>query len=78
MKDHDELATALSDIASQLQPFMSDLHDLKAFLGPDLSPANVDRASEMIQKSPADARALKDTIAGVQTTLRQFLSEAPK
>lgn len=78
MKDHDELATALSDIASQLQPFMSDLHDLKAFLGPDLSPASVDRAGEMIQKSQADARALKVKIAGVQTTLKQFLSEVPK
>jgi|SRR5208337_4659558 len=78
MKDHDELAATLTDIASQLQPFMSNLHDLKAFLGPDLSPANVDRASEMIQKSQADARALKDKIAGVQTTLKLFLSEAPK
>lgn len=78
MKDHDELATALTDIAGQLQPFMSNLHDLKAFLGSDLSPANVDRASETIQNSQADARALKDKIAGVQTTLKLFLSEAPR
>lgn len=78
MKDHDELAATLSEIGRQLQPFMSDLHDLKAFLATDLSPANVDKASEMIQKSQADAQALKDKIAGVQTTLKQFLNEAPK
>ncbi len=78
MKDHDELASSLSDIGNQLQPFMSNLHDLKGFLETDLSPANVGKASEMIQKSHADAQALKDKIAGVQTTLKQFLSEAPR
>ena len=40
--------------------------------------ANVSKASDTIQKSQADAQALKDKIAGVQTTLKQFLSEAPK
>jgi septal ring factor EnvC (AmiA/AmiB activator) len=78
MKDHDELAATLSDIGSQLQPFMSNLHDLNAFLGTDLSSANVGNASEMIQKSQADAQALKDKIAGVQTTLKQFLNEVPE
>jgi chromosome segregation ATPase len=78
MKDHDDLTAALNDIGSQLQPFMSNLHDLKRFLETDLSPANVGKASGMIQKSQADALALKQKIAGVQTTLRQFLSEAPK
>jgi len=78
MKDHDELNVSLSDIGSQLQPFMSNLRDVEAFLGTDLSPANVAKASEMIQKSRADAQALKGNIAGVQTTLKQFLSEAPK
>jgi hypothetical protein len=78
MKDHDELNVSLSDIGSQLQPFMNNLRDVEAFLGTDLSPANVDKASEMIQKSRADAQALKGNIAGVQTTLKQFLSEAPK
>ena len=78
MKDHDDLDAALSDIGSQLQPFMSDLHDLKAFLETDLSPANIDKAGGMIQKSQADAQALKDKIANVQTMLKQFLNEAPK
>jgi F0F1-type ATP synthase membrane subunit b/b' len=78
MKDHDDLAAALNDIGSQLQPFMSNLHDLKTFLETDLSPANIGKASERIQKSQADAQALKDKIAGVQATMRQFLSEAPK
>lgn len=78
MKDHDDLAVSLSDIGNQLQPFMSNLHDVRAFLGTDLSPANIVKAGEMIQKSRADAQALKDKIAGVQTTLKQFLSEAPK
>ena len=77
VKDHEELATTLSDVGSQLQPFMSNLHDLRAFLGTDLSPANVGKASGMIQSSQADAQALKDRITGVQTTLKQFLSEAP-
>jgi chromosome segregation ATPase len=77
MKDHDELAAALSDIRRQLQPFMRNLHDLKAFLAADLSHANVGKAGEMIQASQDDAQALKDKIVGVQTTLKQFLSEAP-
>ena len=78
MKDHDDLAASLNDIASQLQPFMSTLHDLKAFMEIDLSPENIGKASAMIQKSQADALALKGKIAGVQTTLKQFLNEAPK
>ena len=78
MKDHDDLTAALSDIGSQLQPFMSNLHDLERFLETDLSPANVGKAGGMIGKSQADALALKEKISGVQTTLRQFLSEAPK
>lgn len=78
MKDHDDLAATLSDIGSQLQPFMSNLHDLHAFLGTDLSSVNVGNAGEMIQKSQADAQALKDKIAGVQTTLKQFLNEVPE
>jgi len=78
MQDHDELASSLSDIGSQLQPFMSNLHDLKRFLETDLSPSNVAKAGEMIQKSQTDAQALKVKIAGVQETLKQFLSEAPK
>jgi chromosome segregation ATPase len=76
MKDHDELTATLSDIGNQLQPFMSNLQDLKSFLGADLSPINAGKAGDMIQKSQADALALKQKIAGAQTTLRQFLSEA--
>lgn len=78
MKDHDELAATLSDLGSQLQPFMSNLQDLKSFLGADLSPANVAKAGDMIQKSQADAQGLKTKIAGVQTTLKQFLGETPE
>ena len=78
MKDHNDLAASLNDIASELQPFMSNLHDLKAFMETDLSPENIGKASAMIQRSQSDALALKRKIAGVQTTLKQFLSEAPK
>jgi uncharacterized protein YoxC len=78
MKDHDDLAASLNDIGSQLQPFMSNLHDLKAFMETELSSENIAKASAMIQKSQSDALALKGKIAGVQTTLKQFLSEAPK
>jgi uncharacterized protein YoxC len=78
MKDHDELAATLVHIGSELQPFMSTLLDLKAFMGTDLSTENVGKAVEMIQKSQAGAQALKGQIAGVQTTLKQFLTEAPK
>ncbi len=78
MKDHDDLAASLNDIGSQLPPFMSNLHDLKAFIETELSPENIGKASAMIQKSQSDALALKGKIAGVQTTLKQFLSEAPK
>jgi chromosome segregation ATPase len=75
MKDHDELAATLSDVGSHLQPFMSNLQDLKSFLGTDLSSVNVGKAGDMIQKSQADAQALKTKITGVQTTLKQFLGE---
>jgi DNA repair exonuclease SbcCD ATPase subunit len=75
MKDHQELSATLSDLGSQLKPFMSNLQDLKSFLGADLSPANVAKAGDMIQKSQADAQALKTKIAGVQGTLKQFLGE---
>jgi len=78
MKDHDDLAASLNDLGSELQPFMRNLRDLKAFMETELSPENVGKASAMIQKSQADALALKDKIGVVQTTLKQFLSEAPK
>jgi malate synthase len=78
MQDHDGLADALNSIRQQLQPFMSDLHDLRTFLKSNLSLANTGKAAEMIQKSQADAQALKDRIIGVQATLREFLSETPK
>jgi hypothetical protein len=57
---------------------MNNLHDIKTFLGADLWPANVSKAGEMIQKSQADARALKEEIASAQTQLKQFVSEAPR
>jgi archaellum component FlaC len=78
MKDHDELAATLGDIGGQLQPLMSNLHDLKSFMETDLSTENLGKASGMIQKTQADAQALKNKIASVQTTLKQFLSERPK
>ncbi len=78
MQDHDGLADALNSIRQQLQPFMSDLHDLRTFLKSNLSLANTGKAAEMIQKSQADAQALKDRIIGVQATLKEFLSETPK
>ncbi len=78
MKDHDELAANLSDIGRELQPFMSNLRDLEAFLGADLSTANVSKAGDMIRKSQEDAQALREKIAPVQTQLKQFVNEAPK
>ena len=75
MKDHQELAATLSGLDDQLQPFMSNLQDLKSFLGADPSPENVAKAAGMIQKSQADAQALKRTIAEVQKTLKRFLGE---
>jgi hypothetical protein len=78
MKDHDNLVVSLNDIGSDLQPFMSNLHDLKSFMETDLSPENVDKAGEMIRKSQSDALALKGKIDGAQMTLKQFLSEAPR
>jgi hypothetical protein len=78
MKDHHDLAGVLSDLDHELQPFMNNIHDLKTFLETDLSPANISKASDMIQRSHTDAQALRDKISGVQSTLKQFLSEAPK
>jgi len=77
MKDHDDLTVSLRDVGSQLEPFMTNLRDIKAFLGTDLSPTIVATATDMIQKSQADAQALKVKLAAVETTLQQFLAEAP-
>jgi len=78
MKDYDELAADLAEIGRELDPFMSNLHDLRSFLGADLSPAHIRNANGVIQKSQSDARSLKQRIALVQTTLKQFVSEAPE
>jgi chromosome segregation ATPase len=78
MKDYDELAADLSEVGRELEPFMGNLHDLRSFLGADLSPAHVRNANGVIQKSQAEALSLKQKIAPVQTTLKQFVSEAPK
>jgi len=78
MKLHDALADAMSDIGLQLQPFMSNLHDLRTFLGADVSPTNVSKAGDMIAASQAEAQVLKDRIAIVQVLLKQFLNETPE
>lgn len=78
MKEHDDLAVSLSDVGNQLPALMSDLHDLKTFMEADLSTETVGKAGGMIQKSRADSQALRTKIAGVQTMLKQFLSDAPK
>jgi chromosome segregation ATPase len=78
MKEHDDLAASLSGVGSQLPALMSDLHDLKTFMEADLSTENVGKAGGMIQKSQADSQALRNKIAGVQTMLKQLLSDAPK
>jgi chromosome segregation ATPase len=77
-KEYEELVTNLNDIEGQIKPFMGNLHDLKAFLGVDLSPVHVRNAGDAIQKSQADAQALKQGIAPVQARLREFLNNAPR
>jgi chromosome segregation ATPase len=78
MKEHDDLAASLSDVGMQLPALMSDLHDLKTFMEADLSAENVGKSGGMIQKSQTDSQALRNKIAGVQTMLKQFLSDAPR
>jgi DUF2959 family protein len=78
LERHREFADDLSKIGLELQPFMSNLRDLKSFLGADLSPSNVEKARELIEQSQVDAKALKERIAGVRTTLEQFLKETPE
>ena len=78
LKDHEELAASLAKIADDLRPFMSDLQDLKEFIGADLSPENIGKATAMIEKSQADTLELKNKITGVQATLKQFSDEVPR
>ena len=73
VEKHRVLADALSEIGVRLQPFMSHLHDIKSFLGADLSPANVAKAREMIEESRIEADALKERIKNVQAMLEEFL-----
>ena len=58
--------------------FYEKLARSQGVLGDKSVAKNVDLAGEMIQKSQTDAQALKNKIAGVQTTLKQFLNEAPR
>jgi len=78
LERHRDLADAVSEIRVELQPFMSDLRDLKTFLGADLSPRNVSKASELIRESQVEAETLHDRVAVVQTKLKQFLKETPE
>ena len=78
MKEYEEVTASLGEIGRQLQPFTSNLRDLEAFLGADLSPVHVLGARDAIQKSQADAQALKQSIAPVQARLKQFMTEAPR
>lgn len=78
MKERDDLGATMDGLESELQPFMSNLRDLKAFMEADPTPEILGKASAMIQKSQSDALALKSKIADVQTTLKQFVNETPK
>ena len=78
MMKHIDLAQAIGDIGIELQPFMSRLHDLRAFLGADLSERNVRLARERIQACQTDAQVLRSKIGEVQATFKQFLSEMPR
>jgi len=73
LERHRQFADGLSEIGLELQPFMSDLRDLKAFLGADLSVENVGKAKERIEGSNKDADALKERIERVRKMLEQFL-----
>jgi hypothetical protein len=72
------LAETLGEIGLQVESFMSSLRDLRAFLGADLSTANVRLASERIKDSQAEAETLKSRIAEFQRIFGRVLSEMPK
>jgi Protein of unknown function (DUF2959) len=76
VEKHRALADALSEIGVELPPFMSHLHDIKSFLGADLSLANIAKAKEMIEESRIEANALKERIKGVKATLEEFLKSS--
>jgi uncharacterized protein YoxC len=78
MRKHIDLAQAIGDIGIEIQPFMSRLQDLRAFLGADLSQRTVRMAGERIQECQSDAQALRSNIGEVQATLKRFLSETPR
>lgn len=78
MLSHIELGRAVGDIGLQLQPFMGGAHDLRAFLGADLTPENVRRAGDRIHACQADVEALKSRIGEVQTTFKRLLNEMPE
>lgn len=77
LTSHVEMAQRIDHIGLDLQPFMSKLRDLQAFLGADLSPASVEIALERIQASRAEAQTLKSSIAEARTLLTRLLNEAP-
>jgi uncharacterized coiled-coil DUF342 family protein len=73
--EYDSILAKLTDIDVQLQPFMTGLRDLEAFLGADLRLANVNNANGKIEQSNEAARDLRDRIGEVQTALRDFLKQ---
>jgi chaperonin cofactor prefoldin len=75
VQEHDAFQGDLQEVGRQLQPFMTNLHDIEAFLRADLRPANISNALPMMQKSNEDAREIRDRIAAAQTKLRTFLND---
>ena len=77
MTRHIELAQTIDRIGLELQPLMSSLRDIRAFLGADPSPANIRTAEERIRNCEVTTKALKSRIAEVQRMFDRLLMETP-
>jgi len=77
MTRHIELAQTIDRIGLELQPLMSSLRDIRAFLGADPSPASIRTAEERIRDCEVTAKALRSRIAEVQRMFDRLLMETP-
>jgi len=77
MTRHIELAQTIDRIGLELQPLMSSLRDIRAFLGADPSPASIRTAEERIRDCEVTTKALRSRIAEVQRMFDRLLMETP-
>ncbi len=67
--------SAMGELKSAYDPFVSDLKDLRLLLGNDLTPGGLAAAKGLIERSKAEAVTLQAKLTAVQTTVDNVCAE---